>query len=272
MTMEPATLTLTTDELLAILQVMGTTTIDGLGNPLANLSEVEQAARLNAGAETLLQRGLCRIDGDQLVLDDMMVAFVGACVVPEATMLLAVVQPDGSRSPHYFHITPYIAVEHQSLRPGVHLFSHLPHRTDLSNRVASLLAPVAVDRTRSARGEPRCLSDADLNIMLQHLQQGETGSARTIVEHEGWPASEIDQLIADLQQGSSWVGLVGWSLRKDAGARGTSAILYAGAERYWLFTPLADTPELLSVSSPDGSRAVASFVELAAPLLAIAAE
>ena len=57
--MEPASLTLTRDELLAFLAIMGASTINGLGDdPLAGLSEAEIETRLNSGEQSLLNRGL----------------------------------------------------------------------------------------------------------------------------------------------------------------------------------------------------------------------
>jgi hypothetical protein len=272
MTDTQVSLTLTTDELLAILQVMGASSMNGLGEPLAGLSEREQAARLNAGAETLLNRGLCRIDGDQLVIDDMLLAFVGASVIPDATLLISAVQPDQSSEPVYFHATPYISVEHQSPRPGVHVFQHLPDANTLVNRIETRLAVVATDRTRNARAEKWTIPDASLNTVLVSLRNGNSAEARSILSHHGWAGAALDALLNDLATAPSWVGMVGWGLREAEPTGGASAILYSGNDRYWLFTPLPDQPELLAVTQPDGVAAATAFTRLSEPLQTSAAQ
>lgn len=266
MTNAPLTLSLTTDELLAVLQVMGASTMNGLGEPLAGLSERDQAARLNAGAETLLNRGLCRIENDQLVIDDTMAAFIGACLIPDAVLLLSAIEPNQSNDPHYFNATPYIAVEHMSPRLGVHLFMHLPTVETLKNRVEAMLAPVAVDTSRAAQPETWTLPDAQLNAALVAVRAGRGDEARRIFGAQGWSGQALDDLVDDLSTASSWVGLAGWGLREPTPANGTSVILYAGRQRYWLFSPLADAEGQLMVSSPNGKGCVDAFLHLIQPL------
>jgi hypothetical protein len=266
MTNPPLTLTLTTDELLAVLQVMGTSSMNGLGEPLAGLSEGEQAARLNAGAETLLNRGLCRIEGDQLIMDDMMVAFVGTSLIPDATLLISVVQPDRSNDPHYFNVTEHIAVEHQSPRPGVHVFLHMPDAATLISRVETLLAPVAMDTSRMAYSETWTIPDPQLNEVLVAAQTRRSSEVRNILSRHGWSGEALELLATDLATAPSWVGMVGWGLREPQPDGGTSVILYAGQQRNWLFTPVTDNPEQLTVRNPSGPGSVAAFTDMVAPL------
>lgn len=271
MTNAPLTLTLTIDELLAVLQVMGASTMNGLGDPLAGLSERDQAARLNAGAETLMNRGLCRIENDQLVLDDMMVAFVGASLIPDAVLLITALQPDQSSEPHYFNATAYITVEHMSPRPGIHLFIHLPTAEALTNRVATMLAPVAVDPFRAAQAATWVLPDAQLNAALLAGRAGRTAEVQAILARHGWSGVALDALTTDLATAPSWVGMVGWGLREAQPVGGTSAILYVGAQHYWFFAPSSSDPTQLAVSSPDGPSSAKALLRLSDPLLTLMA-
>ncbi|MBX0331370.1 hypothetical protein K2Z83_27335 [Oscillochloris sp. ZM17-4] len=266
MTSEPLTLTMTTDEVLAVLQVMGASTMNGLGEPLAGLSEHDQAARLNAGAETLLNRGLCRIENDQLVMDDMMVAFVGASLIPDAVLLLSALAPDQTSDPHYFNATQYLAVEHLSPRPGVHEFIHLASEEVLVNRLEMLLAAVAVDTARAAQPETWTIADPQLNEALQAIRASQSDTAREIFAGCGLSGAQLDELLGDLTGGTAWVAMAGWGLREPSPSGGSSMIIYIGQHRYWLFSPCQDAPGDLLISNPDGKECMKTIMRLAAPL------
>jgi hypothetical protein len=262
-------LTVTTDELLAVLQVMGATTMNGLGDPLAGLSEQEQAARLNAGAETLLNRGLCRIEGEQLIMDDMLVAFVGASLIPEATLLLTVIQPDQTSEPHYFNATGFIMVEHQSPRPGIHLFSLIGDAQALQDRLDTLLAPMIVTK-RNSNAEVYTLEDAAVTALVAALRADQHQQAAELLAKHGWSAGAANSAVADLASASLWVGMVGWGLREEQPAGSASLMLYVGAERYWLFAPATQSPGMLTLTNPSSSEAAQAFIALTEPLLRLA--
>lgn len=269
MTNESTSLTLTTDELLAILQVMGASSMSGLGDPLAGLNEREQAARLNAGAETLLNRRLCTFEGDQLIMDDMLVALVGASLIPDATLLVTQVQSDQSTEPVYYHATPFIMVEHQSPRVGVHQFSYLPDTNTLTHRVEMRLAAVTTAPSRVTRADSWQLPDADVHEVLVAIREENLPVARAILSRHGWSGANLDHLLDDLSTAPSWVGMVGWGLREEAPLGGTSLIFYIGKEGNWLFSPTAGNSEQLTVTQPDGSAATQAFLHLLEPLFTV---
>jgi hypothetical protein len=266
MTNPVLTLTLTTDELLAVLQVMGARTMNGLGDPLKNLSEQEQAARLNAGAETLLNRGLCRIEGEQLIMDDMMVAFVGASLIPDATMLLSVLHPDQTSDPHYFNATSFIMVEHYSPRPGIHVFTHLAEAEALRDRVATILAPVAVSK-HAGTTESKLMADAAFPKILEATRTGNADQAQTLLVQQGWSNSAAAAFVQDMTNSPVWVGMVGWGLREEQPAGGVSVMLYQGPTQFWLLAADEGDPTLLKVTNPSATKALGAFMQLVQPLI-----
>src|SRR5262245_38215798 len=103
-------LTLTRNELLVVLQIMGATTLNGLeANPLEGLSEREIEERMNSGLETLVQRGLVEpgAEANSLVMKDLVIAYVGSCVIPEKALLLSEVDANGGSKPVYFNATEH---------------------------------------------------------------------------------------------------------------------------------------------------------------------
>ena len=117
-------LNVTRDELMVILQLMGSSSMNGLPeDPWAGVPEREKAERLNAGLETLLNRGLVEARGaDSLVLDDTLVALVGSCIIPDASLLLSVLSTSGEAEPRFLNATRQILVEHASPRRRISVY------------------------------------------------------------------------------------------------------------------------------------------------------
>ena len=136
-------LSLTRNELLTFLAIIGVPTMNGLeDDPLEGLDERAIAERLNSGEHSLIQRGLLTLDEEtnEATLDDRVVALVGGSVIPDATLLLSEMKADGSNDPHYFNATPELYVEHFSPKAGIHHFEYLPNEDALANRLQGTVA------------------------------------------------------------------------------------------------------------------------------------
>jgi hypothetical protein len=249
----PATLTLTRDELLAILHIMGTQTMSGLPDePFAGLTDLEIEARLNSGYETLLNRGLVEETApDQLTVDDALLALVGAAVLPEATLLLSYARPDGTSDPHYFCATPELLAEHYSPRPGIHRFEHLPSGASLVERTGALLAGLA-DGPPTGAAYRRQLADDSLAAVLRHCRRGDAKRAAALLLAAGWLAEEADALVEDCAElGVVWAGVAAWGLRRDEPAGVESIMAIVGPRRRWLATAAPGEPAALDVRTAD---------------------
>lgn len=265
--MEPASLTLTRDELLAFLAIMGASTINGLGDdPLAGLSEAEIETRLNSGEQSLLNRGLIEPQGaDNVALDDALVALVGGAVIPEATFLLTQTQPDGLTDPHYFDATPELLVEHYSPRAGIYMFNHLPDPQSLVYRVETLLAPL--HPLTDGRGRfARSVSAAAMTQFLESSRKGDRDAAELALTTDGCPADMAAALAGECATLPSWIGVVAWGLREEQPAGGNSLMAIMGQDGCWLVENVPDQSEQVKVRSASGRECEAAFVAMLQPL------
>lgn len=228
-------LTLTRDELIAFLTLVGIPTMSGLEEePLAGLEEQEIAERLNSGEQSLVTRGLLDFTKpEEVVLDDTLVALVGSAATPEATFLLSRVNPDGSSDPHYFHATPELLVEHHSPRLGIHQFDYIPDMVALTERVQALLEslPIAASEAKSVDIQ---IPSAALNTFVERAQEKELDAARAALVKIGMADSAVDALLADYTVYPSWIGIAGWDLRGEEPQGGETVMVISGAERCWL--------------------------------------
>jgi hypothetical protein len=252
--MTAASLSLTRDELLAVLHIMGTQSMSGLKEePFAGLSELEIEERLNSGYETLTNRGLIEETGpDELMFDDTVLALVGACVIPETTLLLSYARPDGTSDPHYFCTTPELLVEHSSLRPGVHRFTHLPSGDALLDRAQALLAGLPADRP-AADGYGGTLADDGLATVLKRSRQHDAPAARPVLNDAGWPQAAAEALLEDcVDLDAFWTGIAAWGLRQAEPEGVESIMAIVGRRRAWLVTSRPGEPAQLDVRTADG--------------------
>lgn len=266
--MEPTSLTLTRDELLAFLAIMGASTINGLGDdPLASLSEEEIETRLNSGEQSLLNRGLIEPQGaDGVALDDKLLALVGGAVLPDATFLLTQTQPDGLTDPHYFDATPELLIEHYSPRAGIHTFTHLPAPEALVYRVETLLAPLHPLTNGRRRFVQQISADA-MTEFLDSSHKGDREAAESALTADGCPAVMAAELAEDCVTLPSWIGVVAWGLREEQPAGGGSVMAIMGRGSCWLIENVPDQPEQVKVRSASGRECEERFVDLLRPLM-----
>lgn len=263
-------LNLTRDELLALLQLMGSSTMNGLPeDPFAGVTEKERAERLSAGLETLINRELITAqDSDSVLLDDTLVALVGSCVLPSASLVVSGLQPDGSADPHFFNATPDILVEHSSPRLAVYSFAYLPDAAALQARVsAALQALLAAQKHGDFHGLWPDTLLADV-FRLSRSQGQETAVSNLV--HAQWPRAEAEAFVATCTAGTIYTALCAWGLRNEQVAGTDTVVVVSDQQRCWLLEPQDATGATLKVRAVDGQTAVHAVLVLAQRLVAAA--
>ena len=262
------TLTLTRDELVVFLAIIGSKTMNGLEvDPLAGLEEQEIAERLNSGEQSLINRGLLAIEDDNATLDDTLVALVGSSVVPDATFLLTRMDPDGTNEPHYFNATSELLVEHGSPRPGVYRFDYIPDLEALNYRVQTLLAPLHAQSHDVPDQESAVdLPASTISSFIEACRKGESEQATKILV-DGRAMPELAEfLVQDCSTHPVWVGVVAWGLRQEKPEGGNSLMVFLGDDRCWLVENAEDNEDTVRVRQTAGQVCEKAFMSLLDPL------
>ncbi len=265
--MRSSTLTLGRDELLIFLAIIGIPTMNGLDDePLASLDEREIAERLNSGEQSLIHRGLLELNEQgQAVLDDTLVALVGGSAVPDATLLLTQVNPDGTNDPHYFNATPELLIEHYSPRVGIHRFDYLPDLETLTTRVKTLLAPLET-RDGSVEGVDIQINSAALAKFIEAAQSKAQGAARLALAEGGVADSIAEMLAADYMAHPSWVGVSAWDLRSPTPSGGQTVLVISSDNHLWLLENIAGQSDQVRVRQTSGKECIHALAALSAPI------
>lgn len=258
---------LTRDELITFLAIIGIPTMNGLDDePLAGLDEREIAERLNSGEQSLIHRGLLELNEQgQAVLDDTLVALVGGSAVPDATLLLTQVNPDGTNDPHYFNATPELLIEHYSPRVGIHQFDYLPDLETLTTRVQTLLAPLET-RDGVVDGVNMQINSAALAKFIEAAQNKAQDAARATLAEEGVADSIAEMLAADYTTHPSWVGVSAWNLRSQTPSGGQTVMIISSDNHLWLLENIAGQSDQVRVRQASGGDCIRALAALSAPI------
>lgn len=262
-----SSLTLTRDEIVTFLAIIGVTSINGLDDePVAGLDDREVAERLNSGEQSLIHRGLLDLtDPGKAVLDDTLVALVGGSAVPDATFLLSLVNPDGSNDPHYFNATPELLVEHHSPRVGIHQFDYVPDSEALLGRVQTLLS--ALQSTDAvAPGVDVQIESAVLARFIELVQDKTLADAQAVLTETGIDDTVASTLLADYTTYPSWVGVAAWDLRSQDPQGGETVMAIAGDSRCWLLENVAEQNDLVRLRQASSVDCVRAITRLLRPL------
>lgn len=263
-------LTLTRDELLALLQLMGSSTMNGLPeNPFAGVTEKERAERLNAGLETLINRELVTVSSsDSVLLDDTLVALVGSCILPGASLVLSGLQPDGSADPHFFNATPEILVEHSSPRLGVHSFAYLPDTAALQARLAAVLSSLST-ATESNAFHGLWPDTLVADVFRLARSQDQATAIQNLVKAK-WPTDQAEAFVTACTGWTIYTALCAWGLRGEHVEGSDTVVIVSDQQRCWLLEPQGATGDILKVSAVAGQAAVDAVAALAQHLASAA--
>lgn len=134
-------LRLSTEELLFLLWLLNTPSLPGMGaNPFGNWTETEIAAALASAERSLRARCfISKTPEGQIQMDQVVMALIGACAVPQFSVCFVGETPQTGRVARYFHVTPFLAVEHTNPEAGIHFFTALPDTQAIFKRLEELL-------------------------------------------------------------------------------------------------------------------------------------
>lgn len=260
-------LTLTRNELLVTLQIMGAATMNGLGeDPFAGMSERDVEERMNSGMETLLQRGLVEAQPDNtLVLKDLLVAYVGSCVIPDCALLVTEVDAAGTSRPHYFNATEHLLIEHSAPRAGIHEFTQYTASEDIDARLQTLLGKVFV----LPAAEPAVhytTSDNMMSEVLKAARSENTAQASQLLVNAQWTSEHATAFAQDVAAGAVWTGILAQNLRNPDNITSSTTMAVAAPERCWVMETSSSEADKLEVNTVAGPACEKKFLALMGPL------
>jgi hypothetical protein len=260
-------ITLGRDELLALLQTLGVNTMNGLPDePFKGVNEREAVERLNAGAQTLINRGLVTEKKDgTLVIDSALLALVGACVASQATSLLAIRDSEGEPIARYFSATSHILVAQYSPRAGVFQFDYLPDAAALNAAIEREIVQIGFG-AHMASAISFQVSDEALKRIIEEAQAGKSAHAQTDTQRVCKDEKTAQSFVAALAHGSVLTGITAWGLRGGQSQGTDSLIVIVAPEGNWLLQPIHATSNLL-VQPASQSDCIQACVKMVEPLI-----
>jgi hypothetical protein len=211
-----------------------------------------------------VSRGLLQYqDDDTAILDDALLAFVGASVFPDSILLVSETHTDGTNLPVYFNATSELMVEHVSPKPGVYVFTHIPDPNLLRQRVQMVAQPL-LQETRPAASHDLPIEDRVLADVLAQARQNRPVEARRLLETAAWPAEAIGLFVDDLATATIWTGVVATGLRDSADPDSQSVMVIRGPGPCWLLEQhAAGDPSSLRARTVGGQTCLEAFQALA---------
>lgn len=182
-------LRLSTEELVFILWLLNTPALPGMGgNPFGSASEEQIAAALSSAERSLRARRLVSKSEDgKIQMDEVVMALVGTCAVPEFSLVLTSESPEAGRLVHYFHATQFMAVEHSNPEPGIHVFEALEDKKAIAKRIEAMLQ---LDKQAVPKAKP---FETTLDVLQRATQAAMENSGQSL---EILVAAGIDKSIA----------------------------------------------------------------------------
>lgn len=267
--MATGSVTLTRDELYVFMALLGVRAVNGLPqNMTAGITEDEAAVRFNCGELTLHERGLLTYAAEQRpVLHDLMIALVGTAALPETTLLLQCVQPDGNSVERFFSRRPGLLVEHSSPQAGIFHFALLQDGAELTARIRAITEPLAIASAAANEVEVTCYPvDADsVTDFLNRTQAGDRAGAAAALARSGCPQSEANELALGLHTRPRWVATGGHTINQGQPAAGQGVLIVGGDEKYWLFESEPTNSERVLIHCLSGAQCrerVLAFVQM----------
>jgi hypothetical protein len=192
----PLAVTLSREELLAVLNVLRAPTIPGLDRePSGELTPEQEAFALVVARRALLARELAqmRADGELLVRRGLLAA-VGACAYAQDS-ILAYTWPAGAQAPLrlFGHIRGDDVVAHTRPAEVLHRFTMLPSKAAL---VAHVLAFCGFDAAAPTAAFDFTVSRQDFADARQYASAGNRVAAIELLVRNGAPEAAAASLVA----------------------------------------------------------------------------
>lgn len=231
-------LRLSTEELLFLLWLLNTPSLPGMGEtPFGNWTEQEIAAALASAERSLRARRFISKNGEgQIQMEQVVMALVGTCAVPEFSVVLTCEAPDTGRLVHYFHATRFMAVEHSNPEAGIHLFESLPGAEAILKRLEELMH---LNRQPAPRSAPVKIS---LELLQRATQAASENAANAVPvllsggvgEHE---AQELGKTLAKVRRRSAVASVRGF---RDSSPSSDGFIILESENGLWAMQVLGE--------------------------------
>lgn len=264
------------EELAALLALLETPSLPGLGEDLlGGLNEEERALLLAAGRHSLVARGWVEEqpaeDGAvRLVFDPTLLALVGECSQAGTVTLVNRYGPQPPPAAWYIHHGAHLRVIHRLVASGVHEFVGTVEVSEIEAAVRSLFPfaahsdvpgngaaenRAAGNGTSGAAGSFR-LAQAALDTAIAEVREGDTPAAEAALAAAGASAASARQFAAALRDVEANSMLARLDLAAASAGDSSSALAFSLVESpgsAWMLRPGEDgDEEMLHVEPVDG--------------------
>ena len=134
--MDNISLSFSQEEVVLVLKLLGAESIPGVGQqPFGEVSEDVERHLLASAERTLRARAMISIEDDRINIDQVVVALIGTCAVPQYSWLVTRVLQEQPPENRFYHVSPSMFIEHTISGPGIHTFTALARQAQMVERL-----------------------------------------------------------------------------------------------------------------------------------------
>ena len=248
----PLSIRLSTEELMLVLWLLNTPTLPGMWDtPFGEWSPEQVSAALAAAERSLRARRLVSKGGDgRIQMEQVVMALVGTCAVPEFSVVLTSEAPDTGRICHYFHATHLLAVEHSNPEAGVHLFEALADAPAIVERLEALLQ---LDQQTAPNAKPAQVTLAVLQEATQTAAKDAEKATALLISAgvEKDTARELGNTLARTRRRSALASVQGL---REANPFSSGFVLLEGPPGLWAMQMNGDDATSIVAIWPQSAR------------------
>ena len=258
-------LVLTVNELAAFLAHSNLGAVQGVGVDFGALLAAEAgAARVAAGTQALVARGLAHANGDgRVAFDSKVTALVGSAAAADTVAVLT--RMAGAQPAATVHLlrTPALTLSCRQADRDTYVFTALPTE-GMARRAAEefLLGMCPVNRVEAAAAELPVVDFA--RVMADAREGGSAAAAEARLAQAGFPRGAAAEFLADLAARTSWTCAVVSNLRRRDPLRTRAVTVVNAATHCWLVQTVADGARVRIEAAADGACMAAVLGVLAA--------
>lgn len=257
---EALTFTLSQEELLVVLAYLQAPSLVGFDTEVfQGIGDDERRMVIGVAERALIARGYLRPGAEgRLQLEPAIFATVGACAMPEETVIVTRSPAGAVREEYFFHCSRQMVVLHTIPMSAIHQFIAFEEKSALLRAMLSILA---LSDHPALRCSPAVLEQETLLSARDAAEKGPEAARGLLLQAglEGSTAGELARSLASLKASTTLVRIV-----QDEAAGFT---LLQAENGDWLFSPLdgeSEKPKVsaVPVSSEEIRRRVRSLLGL----------
>jgi len=262
-------LQLSRSELVFLLSFIGFNSLYGQEDLIPDNSQQQSDCQIEDGMRSLSKRGLLAVNDSGVVLDDFLIAFVGACIRPEATFLLTHYFQTQTNV-FYFYVTSYIIVKQFQLSADVFVFEFIPDVHTLEKHIAKCFEDIDYDGvSEPSQSITLSLSEDTFAQLINFcLQKTKTSISALLYQEAGWDDDTIELFEHTCNESPLWIGVVAWNLRSHRPNMNDPLIGFQGEKWHWI-VEFDEKQTLLNISPVDKSQFINYFLSSIDPIKTI---